>query len=239
MKVLTGIKFSKCALPYLFFVFLLLGAGKAEAIDNPFSIVEVIGPVGKNPNTVAAMALCKKHHWPQMSVYQWNNHLVVFGKLKDVSLLKRELVIGYPGCTIKVFQKPFYDFDRKRCCGNNGLAKDWNNILLTANLVTDPRLQQEYMNYHATQFQKWPEVANGFCNADFQQVLVFRNGRQLILVISIPKGESLDKLNPKTAENNPKVDQWNRLMRKYQEGMPGTKPGEVWVYLKQAVNKYH
>jgi hypothetical protein len=80
------------------------------------------------------------------------------------------------------------------------LAAQWDNIILTANLVADPKLQQEYLNYHATQFQKWPEVSNGFCNAQFQQLLVFKSGRQLMLIISIPKGESLDKLNPLTSK---------------------------------------
>jgi hypothetical protein len=54
-----------------------------------------------------------------------------------------------------------------------------------------------------------------------------------MLVISIPKGGSLDKLNPKTTENNPRVDEWNKIMSKYQEGIPGTKPGEVWVFLNE------
>jgi hypothetical protein len=53
-----------------------------------------------------------------------------------------------------------------------------------------------------------------------------------MLVISIPKGESLDRLNPKTAENNPRVDEWNRIMKKYQEGIEGTQKGETWVFLK-------
>lgn len=52
-----------------------------------------------------------------------------------------------------------------------------------------------------------------------------------MLIISIPKGESLDRLNPKTTENNPRVDDWNRIMKKYQEGIPGTRPGEIWVFL--------
>jgi hypothetical protein len=54
-----------------------------------------------------------------------------------------------------------------------------------------------------------------------------------MLVISIPKGESLDKLNPRTTVNNPRVDEWNKIMKKYQEGIQGTKPGETWVFLKQ------
>jgi hypothetical protein len=62
---------------------------------------------------------------------------------------------------------------------------------------------------------------------------VYKTGRQLMLVISIPKGESLDKLNPKTTENNPRVDEWNKIMSKYQEGIDGTKPGETWVFFQQ------
>ena len=54
-----------------------------------------------------------------------------------------------------------------------------------------------------------------------------------MLAISIPRGESLDKLNPKTTENNPRVDEWNKLMKKYQEGIEGTKKGEGWVLLKK------
>ncbi|RZK36771.1 MAG: L-rhamnose mutarotase, partial [Hymenobacter sp.] len=116
-------------------------------------------------------------------------------------------------------------------------AGQWNNIILTANLVKDPAKQREYLRYHATQFAQWPEVAQGFCRASFQQLLVFRQGRQLLLVISIPHGESLDELNPKTTENNPRVNDWNRLMQQYQEGLPGTRPGETWVFLQPVAAK--
>lgn len=125
----------------------------------------------------------------------------------------------------------FYEFNRKYCDDKN-VAKEWDHILLTCNLVADKKMQEEYLNYHATQFEKWPEVAKGFCNAGFQQLLIYKNGRQLVLVISIPKGESLDKLNPKTVENNPRVDEWNKIMSKYQEGIEGTKKGETWIFLK-------
>ncbi|HYJ37981.1 MAG TPA: L-rhamnose mutarotase, partial [Chitinophagaceae bacterium] len=102
-------------------------------------------------------------------------------------------------------------------------------------LVNNEKLQKEYLEYHSTQFENWPEVAKGFCNANFQQLLVFKNARQLMLVISIPKGKTLDDLNPKTTDNNPRVVEWNDLMKKYQEGIEGTKPGEVWVFLKPII----
>jgi hypothetical protein len=166
------------------------------------------------------------------SLYQWKNHYVIFDKVKDVYLLRERLAAAFRGATVKVYFDMFYEFNRERC-GGNGMAKEWDHVLLTANLVADTKLQKEYLDYHATQFEKWPEIAKGFCNASFQQLLLYRNGRQLMLIISIPKGESLDKLNPKTTENNPRVDEWNALMKKYQEGIPGTVRGETWVFLKK------
>lgn len=167
------------------------------------------------------------------SVYQWQNHYVIFDKVQDVSVLQGKIRNAFPDVQLKVYYDLFYEFNRQQRCNNAVIAKEWDNIILTANLVQDPKMQKEYFDYHATQFQKWPEVASGFCNANFQQLLVYRNGRQLVLVISIPKGESLDKLNPKTSENNPRVDEWNTIMKKYQEGIPGTKPGEVWVFFNE------
>ena len=133
---------------------------------------------------------------------------------------------------IKFFTKPFYHFNRKKHC-NEKSAAQWTNIIMTANLVADTQLQDEYMEYHRLQFEEWPEVSEGFCNARFQQVLLFRNGRQLMLVISIPAGESLDELNPKTTENNPRVDEWNSIMAVYQEGIENAPEGVVWIELKQ------
>jgi len=107
------------------------------------------------------------------------------------------------------------------------------NIIMTANLVNDTTLQNQYMEYHRTQFEKWPEISKGFSNAQFQQLLVFRNGRQLMLVISIPKGKTLDGLNPKTTENNPRVNDWNKIMAKYQEGIEDAPKGTVWVMFSE------
>ncbi|MEN0055508.1 MAG: L-rhamnose mutarotase [Mucilaginibacter sp.] len=211
-------------------VLLLFNVSSPDAITNPFSIVEIIAPSGKMINKQALLRITSKQSLPASAVYQWKNHLVVYGKNLSITALQKDIKMAYPKCGVKIYSNPFYDFDKKQQCANTQQAKQWDNIILTANLVNDQKLQQEYLNYHATQFIKWPEVAKGFCNANFQQLLVFKNGRQLMLVISIPRGESLDKLNPKTSENNPRVDEWNKLMAKYQEGIPGTKNGEVWVF---------
>ncbi len=166
-------------------------------------------------------------------LYQWENHLVIYGLMNQPERTKRKLALAFPKLEIKIYENPVYDFQNFERCKDSKPASEWENIVLTANLVDDAKMQKEYLDYHTTQFEKWPEIAKGFCNADFQQLQVFKNGRQLMLVISIPKGESLDKLNPKTTENNPRVDEWNALMKKYQTGIEDAKPGEVWMFLKK------
>lgn len=165
------------------------------------------------------------------AIYRWKDHYTIFGRIPDMFSLKEKLKRNFPAAMIKTYDDLFYEFNRSHC-SDTTTAREWDHIVLTANMVADPKLQKQYLDYHATQFQKWPEISKGFCNARFQQLLLFRNGRQLMLVISIPKGESLDKLNPKTTENNPRVDEWNKIMKKYQEGIAGTAPGETWVFLQ-------
>jgi hypothetical protein len=193
-------------------------------------VVEIIAGQDQTIDKGELKALLTQYKIPEGSLYQWNDHYVIFGKVPDVFVLKSVLRNRFKEAQVKSYDDLFYDFNREHCAGKK-TDKDWDHLLLTANLVADPKLQQEYLSYHATQFSKWPEVSEGFCAAGFQQLLVYRNGRQLMLVISIPKGESLDKLNPKTTENNPRMVEWNRIMGKYQEGITGTKPGETWVFL--------
>lgn len=179
--------------------------------------------------------LCDNYKIIHKDITRWNNRIIILARSSSLSsgefLYWLNQKCRYPGDSIVVFKKPFYTFDRSTC-SDTIHSKQWDNIILTANLVADTKLQQEYLDYHKTQFQKWPEVSKGFCNAHFQHLLVFKNGRQLIIVISIPKGKTLDELNPLTTKNNPRVDEWNKIMSKYQEGLPGTKTGETWVFLK-------
>lgn len=225
-----------CGKMRLLVLLLLLPVFAYAQAGEKMSVVEIIGP-GKTPVPASnLLALCQKYKVPITSVYSWQNHLIAYGKTESIQALQKNLAAIYAGKEVKLYAAPFYQFDR-HYCADKTVVKQWDNIILTANLVKDPKKQREYLSYHATQFQRWPEVAQGFCNASFQQLLVFRQGRQLMLIISIPHGASLDKLNPKTSLNNPRVDDWNALMKQYQTGLPGTKPGETWVFLKPIAAK--
>ncbi|MBS1503449.1 MAG: L-rhamnose mutarotase [Bacteroidetes bacterium] len=216
--------------------FFLLSFSESFAQASNTSIIEITGALGSKPDAHLLRPVLRAWHISSSAVYQWENHLVIYGSLANPLKLEDQVAKSFPGCSLKIYQHPYYNFNRRQRCGGKDIAKEWNNILLTADLVDNARMQQEYLDYHKTQLKKWPKVAAGFCNAGFQQLLGFKNGRQLMLVISIPKGESLDRLNPKTTENNPQMVQWNALMKKYQVGIPGTKSDEVWVFLKPVNN---
>lgn len=192
--------------------------------------IEVIGEnldLEKIKSTIKGFRIVGEEH------FKWKNHLVIYGLMNQPERTKRKLALAFPALEIKVYENPIYNFQNFERCKDVKPVSEWENIVLTANLVADEKMQKEYVDYHTTQFEKWPEVAKGFCQADFQQLQVFKNGKQLILVISIPKGESLDKLNPRTTLNNPRVEQWNELMKKYQTGIEGAPADQTWIFLNK------
>jgi len=227
--------FKKVSLFVLFFANICcISCNQKVKPTNERCIVELIGTKIDYPELVA---LAQKNGADDTQLYRWKNHVVLYAYFKKIEAFKKQLIDNFPDIEIKIYNKPYYNFLKAERCPESSAAPKWKHILLTARLVDNKKKQQEYMEYHKTQFEKWPEIAEGFCNADFQQLVCYRNGRQLMLVISIPADKTLDELNPKTVENNPRMDEWNKIMSKYQEGINGTNPGETWVFLNKIENK--
>lgn len=193
-------------------------------------VFELIFKSDRLPSAKEIEIFCKENNLLPSAFYKWNDRLIIYTSSLKVESLNQTLK-KFKANEIKLYDDMFYDFNRKKNCGL-ATVSEWDHVILSTNLLADEKMQKEYLEYHKTQFEKWPALSKGFCNADFQQLVIFKKGRQLILIISIPKGADLDKLNPKTTENNPRVDEWNKLMSKYQEGIEGTKKDEVWVFFK-------
>lgn len=164
-------------------------------------------------------------------VKRWKNYYVVYAQSDDSLQVTTSLATSFKNQIVQFYHQPYYHFERSHCA-DTAMAKEFEYYILTANLVADTTLQKEYMQYHKTQYQEWPEIAKGFCNASFQHLIMFRNDRQLMLIITIPKGKTLDELNPLTEKDNPRVKEWNAIMAKYQEGIPGTQKNEIWVFFE-------
>lgn len=194
-------------------------------------VFELVFAADSVPDAKVLETFAKENNLLLADFYQWDKRLLIYTTSLKVESLKQTLK-KFKAKELKLYDGLVYNFNRQLNCGLTP-AKEWDHVILSANLVADEKLQHEYLEHHRTQFEKWPELSKGFCNADFQQLVIFKKDRQLILIISIPKGANLDELNPKTTANNPRVDDWNALMKKYQEGIEGTKPGEVWAFFKK------
>ena len=196
-------------------------------------ILELVFKRATKPSIEVLKTFLTQRNIAANTIYNWENRFVIYTYQHRPSELQKALALKFKEAEVRLYDSLIYDFNRKKNC-DLPFAKEWDHVILSANLVSDTTLQNEYLAHHATQFEKWPELSKGFCNAEFQQLIIYKNGRQLMLVISIPKGKNLDDLNPKTTENNPRVNDWNALMKKYQEGIEGTKPEEVWVFFQLA-----
>lgn len=202
------------------------------AWDHP-EVVELVFPDSLQPNPQALRRFMASQSLDTNALFVWKNRVVIFTLIPDLLVLQGRLRKAFPGVDVRLYHDMFYDFRRDVHCDSGYTSPLWEDIILTADLVDDAAAQQRYLDYHARQFTDWPEVSAGFCRAGFQQLLLFRNGRQLMLVIRIPKGKTLAEIDPLTTKDNPRMDEWNRLMRGFQTGIKGTAPGETWVFLNR------
>lgn len=98
---------------------------------------------------------------------------------------------------------------------------------LALDLVNDDKLIAEYEAYHR---DVWSEIKKSILDAGILQMEIYRFGNRLFMIMEVNEAFSFaDKAAADMA--NPKVQEWEELMWKYQQAIPGTKPGEKWVLM--------
>jgi len=95
-------------------------------------------------------------------------------------------------------------------------------------LQDDPALIEEYENYHRN---VWPEIRKSIVDAGITDMEIFRTGNRLFMRMEI--SDSFDAAAKQKADaENPKVQEWEKLMWKFQKPLPWARAGEKWVELK-------
>ncbi|MBS1918956.1 MAG: L-rhamnose mutarotase [Bacteroidetes bacterium] len=100
---------------------------------------------------------------------------------------------------------------------------------LALDLKDDPSLISEYEKYHQ---QVWPEIIESITSSGIEVLDIYRTGNRLFMIIEANENFSFEKKVTADAAN-PKVQEWEKLMWKYQQALPGAKPGEKWVLMKK------
>ncbi|HEV8081762.1 MAG TPA: L-rhamnose mutarotase [Chitinophagaceae bacterium] len=95
---------------------------------------------------------------------------------------------------------------------------------LTLDLRNDPELIQQYEEHHK---KVWPEIIKSIKNAGIKSMQIYRYGTRLFMIMEVSDDFSFEK-KQNADEENGKVQEWETLMWKYQQPLPGSAEGEKW-----------
>jgi L-rhamnose mutarotase len=100
---------------------------------------------------------------------------------------------------------------------------------LAVDLVDDEKLIAEYEAWH----QKVPaEIQKSIRDSGITNMEIYRIGNRMFMIMETTDDFSFDA---KAAADlaNPKVQEWEKMMWKFQASLPFSKPGEKWVLMKK------
>ena len=100
---------------------------------------------------------------------------------------------------------------------------------MTLDLIDQTELILEYENYHQ---EVWPDVRKSILAAGVKQMEIYRFGNRLMMIMDVGDKFSFERKVHMDA-NNPTVQEWEKLMWKYQQAIPGAKPGQKWVLMEK------
>jgi L-rhamnose mutarotase len=95
---------------------------------------------------------------------------------------------------------------------------------LTLELKDDPKLIAEYEAYHR---QVSPEIKKSIWDAGITDMQLFRLGNRLFMIMETDESFSFER-KAAMDKANPKVQEWEELMWKFQQPVAEGKPGEKW-----------
>jgi L-rhamnose mutarotase len=108
---------------------------------------------------------------------------------------------------------------------------------LALDLKDDPKLITEYEEYHR---KVWPGILQSLIAAGIQQMEIYRVNNRLFMVMETDDNFSFERKAAMDAANA-KVQEWEKLMWKYQQALPGSRPGEKWILMDRifSLNSHH
>jgi L-rhamnose mutarotase len=100
---------------------------------------------------------------------------------------------------------------------------------LALDLKDDENLIVEYEEHHLA---VWPEIIDSIKNSGITSLEIYRVFNRLFMIMETDETFSFANKNEMDSEN-PKVQEWEDLMWKYQKAIPNAKPGEKWILMNK------
>jgi len=100
---------------------------------------------------------------------------------------------------------------------------------LTLDLKDDPSLIAEYKRYHE---HIWPEITKSIRDSGIEDMEIYILGTRMFMIMEVDERFSFEA-KAEADGRNPKVQEWERLMWKFQQALPQAKPGEKWMLMER------
>jgi L-rhamnose mutarotase len=100
---------------------------------------------------------------------------------------------------------------------------------LTLDLKDDKRAISEYKRYHV---KIWPEVKQSLLDAGVKDMEIYLLGTRMFMIMEMNEGFSLTAKAAADAANE-KVQEWEAIMRGFQQQLPGTRADEWWAVMER------
>lgn len=94
-------------------------------------------------------------------------------------------------------------------------------------LHDDPALIAEYERLHQPE-NIWPEIVRSIRAEGVRELEIFRAGNRLVMMMDVPEDFSAAAKASADAAN-PRVQEWETLMWRFQQALPFAEPGQKWV----------
>jgi L-rhamnose mutarotase len=100
---------------------------------------------------------------------------------------------------------------------------------LTLDLKNDPALIAEYKKYHE---KIWPEITESIKSSGILDMEIYLLGTRMFMIMEVDESFSFAKKS-RADQQNPKVQEWERLMWRFQQALPEARPGEKWLLMER------
>ena len=104
-----------------------------------------------------------------------------------------------------------------------------NRYCLTLDLKDDPLLIAEYRKHHE---KIWPEITQSIREADIEDLEIYLLGTRMFMIMEVNERFSFAG-KAEADRSNPRVQEWERLMWRFQQPLPQAKPGEKWLLMER------
>ena len=99
---------------------------------------------------------------------------------------------------------------------------------LTLDLKDDSKLIAEYRRYHE---KIWPEITRSIKDSGIEALEIYLFG--VFMIMEVNEHFSFEAKG-RADQSNPKVQEWENLMWRFQQSLPQAKPGGKWLLMEKS-----